>query len=104
MTFWCLAHFGDVLRLTTLLAGNGAGVLGRNPQGSGIEARDSVYGGKFSGSRAQLMLVPKGGTAGKPTTGTHAKGEISMDSAATFWVCTRGGNPGTWRKVATTAN
>ncbi len=82
----------------------GAGVIGRNPSGPGVEGRDSVYGGKFAGSRAQLMLKPRGGTAGKPTTGAHAKGEISMDSKATLWVCTVGGTPGTWRKVATTAN
>jgi hypothetical protein len=50
------------------------------------------------------MIKPKGGTAGKPTTGAHLKGEISMDSAATLWVCTVAGTPGTWRKVATTAN
>jgi hypothetical protein len=83
--------------------GTGAGVLGRNPGGPGIEARDSVYGGKFSGSRAQLMLVPKGGTAGKPTTGAHARGEISMDSKANLYVCTHAGTPGTWRRVQTVA-
>ncbi len=73
----------------------GAGILGRNPSG---------YGGQFEGGKAQLMLTPKGGTAGKPTTGAHLKGEISMDSAATLWVCTVSGTPGTWRKIATTAN
>jgi len=60
-------------------------------------------GGHFQGVKAQLMLKPKGGTAGKPTTGAHAQGEISMDSAATLWVCTVAGTPGTWRKVTTTA-
>ena len=41
------------------------------------------------------MLVPKGGTAGKPTTGAHARGEISMDSKANLYVCTHAGTPGT---------
>jgi hypothetical protein len=82
--------------------GNGAGVLGRNPNGPGVEARDSVYGGKFAGSRAQLLLVPKG-AAGKPTTGAHTKGEIYMDSTGALFVCTANGTPGTWRKVTTTA-
>ena len=48
------------------------------------------------------MLMPKG-SAGKPTTGSHTKGELYMDSGATLFVCTRGGTPGTWRKFTTTA-
>lgn len=81
--------------------GGSAGVVGRNRTGNGVEGRDSRYGGKFAGSRAQLMLEPKS-TAGKPT-GAHSKGEIYMDSAANLFVCTVGGNPATWRKVTTTA-
>jgi hypothetical protein len=80
----------------------GSGVLGRNTNGNGVEGRDSRYGGKFAGSRAQLMLEPKT-AAGKPTTGTHTKGEIYMDSAGTLFVCTVSGTPGTWRRVATAA-
>jgi hypothetical protein len=49
-----------------------------------------------------LRLVPKT-TVGKPTTGTHTKGEIYMDSAGTLFVCTANGTPGTWKKVSTTA-
>ena len=69
----------------------GAGVLGRNNSG---------YGGQFEGGKAQLMLKPAG-SAGKPTTGSHAKGEIYMDSAGTLFVCVRGGTPGRWRKLTT---
>ena len=81
--------------------GSGAGVLGRNTNGNGIEGRDSRYGGKFAGSRAQLMLEPKS-NAGKPS-GAHSKGEIYMDGAGALFVCVKGGNPATWRKVSTTA-
>lgn len=73
---------------------NGAGVLGRNSGG---------YGGQFEGGKAQLWIKPKPAT-GEPKTGAHLKGEISMDFEATLWVCTASGTPGTWRKVATTAN
>ncbi len=68
-----------------------AGVLGRNPSG---------YGGQFEGGKAQLMLKP-GGSAGKPTTGTHTKGEIYMDKAGALFVCTAGDGTtvGTWKKV-----
>ena len=82
--------------------GNGVGVLGRNPSGAGVEGRSSRYGGRFSGSRAQLVLVP-GSATGRPTTGTHTKGEIFLDSTATLFVCARGGKPGTWKKFTTTS-
>ena len=74
---------------------SGAGVLGRNNSG---------YGGQFEGGKAQLKLKPSS-TRGKPTTGTHAKGEIYMDSAGTLFVCTAGDGStvGTWKRVNTTA-
>ena len=49
-----------------------------------------------------MKLTPKG-TAGKPTSGAHTKGEIYLDSAGALFVCTVGGTPGTRRKVTTTA-
>jgi hypothetical protein len=36
--------------------------------------------------------VPKG-SAGKPTSGAHTKGEVYMDSAGTLFVCTANGTP-----------
>jgi len=94
--------------------GAGAGVLGRNGAGEGVRGEGKVglygksttsggYGGQFEGGKAQLRLVPRG-TPGKPTSGTHAKGEIYLDSAGTLFICTVGGTPGTWRKVSTTAD
>lgn len=88
-----------------------AGVLGRNADagGVGVQAQGATgidaegaggYGGQFRGGRAQLRLVP-GATPGSPTTGTRAKGEIYMDRAATLWVCTMGGTPGTWVRLTT---
>ena len=72
--------------------GLGAGVLGRN---------DTGYGGQFEGGKAQLKLKAVG-SAGKPS-GAHTKGEVYMDSAGALFVCVKGGIPGTWRKVSTTA-
>jgi hypothetical protein len=94
--------------------GGDAGVLGRNNTGVGVlgEGRNGVhgtasggYGGQFEGGRAQLRLVPAG-TVGKPTSGTHQKGEIYMDSAGALFVCTATSTATTtakWRKVTTTA-
>ncbi len=69
----------------------GAGVLGRNSLG---------YGGQFEGGKAQLKLKPSA-SAGKPTSGTHTKGEIYMDKAGALFVCTAGDGTsvGTWKKV-----
>jgi len=61
----------------------------------------SGYGGYFRGGKAQLRLALSS-TAGKPTAGAHVKGEIYMDSAATLYVCTVAGTPGTWRRLTTT--
>ena len=89
----------------------GAGILGRNSGGEGVrgEGTNGVhgqatggYGGLFEGGKAQLRIAPKG-TAGRPTTGAHTKGELYMDSAAALFVCTASGTPGRWRKVTTTA-
>ena len=76
----------------------GAAAIVGEHSGSGTT---SGYGGQFKGARAQVRLVP-GATAGKPTSGTHAKGELYMDAAATLYVCTVGGTPGTWRRLTTT--
>jgi hypothetical protein len=89
----------------------GAGILGRNSGGSGVQGEGgngvhgkatSGYGGLFEGGKAQLKIAPKG-TAGRPTTGAHSKGELYMDSAAALFVCTASGTPGKWRRVTTTA-
>ncbi|MDP9410200.1 MAG: hypothetical protein M3P70_06790 [Actinomycetota bacterium] len=55
----------------------------------------------LEGGKAQLKLKPAA-SAGKPTTGTHTKGEIYMDSTEALFVCTAGDGTtvGTWKKVA----
>ena len=87
-------HLGQGYGVVGDGAGAGfSGVLGRNSSG---------YGGVFEGGKAQLKLTPKS-TTGRPNSGSHQKGELYLDSAATLFVCTRSGTPGTWRKVTTTA-
>lgn len=78
---------------------NGRGVAGDSAQGVGVLGTStSGIGGVFKGGKAQLRLVP-GSAAGKPTSGTHVKGELYMDSAARLFVCVANGSPGTWKKV-----
>ena len=50
-------------------------------------------------------MAPKT-TAGKPTTGSHAKGELYLDSAGTLFICTKaddGVTAAVWKKVSATA-
>ena len=56
------------------------------------------YGGFFQGGKAQLRLAPIN-ILGKPTTGAHLIGELFLDKAATLWICTASGTPGTWKRV-----
>jgi hypothetical protein len=82
--------------------GSGEGVRGNSTGGRGVSGSSaSGYGGLFSGGKAQLRLVPED-RSGRPG-GAHSKGEIYMDTNAALFVCVRGGTPGRWRKVSTSA-
>jgi hypothetical protein len=74
-----------------------AGVRGESVAGPGVFGEGHI-GGQFTGTAAQLSLVP-GPSAGKPTSGVHHMGEIYLDSAASLFICIAGGTPGTWVKV-----
>jgi hypothetical protein len=55
-------------------------------------------GGSFDGTLAPLRLVPAA-TAGAPKSGTHAAGELYVDSAGRLFYCRAGGTPGTWSEL-----
>ena len=71
---------------------DGIGVLG-------IGRGDAFFGVQGEGQNG----VVGNGTRGRPTSGSHQKGEIYLDSAGAIFVCARSGTPGTWRKVTTTS-
>jgi hypothetical protein len=99
---WGETHSGPAVAGVMGYSSQVVGVAGTSAISVGVVGRGGSYGGEFFGGKAQLKLTPKG-TAGKPTSGTHTKGEIYMDSAGTLFVCTANGTPGTWRMVTTTA-
>lgn len=43
--------------------------------------------------------LPMTGTAGAPTSGTWAYGQLAIDSQNRIWVCTAAGTPGSWQLV-----
>jgi hypothetical protein len=83
--------------------GSGNGLNGDSATGAGVHGKStSGYGGLFEGGKAQVRLVPKS-TSGRPTTGSHAKGELYLGSTGNLYICVASGTPGTWRKVTTTS-
>jgi hypothetical protein len=81
---------------------NGNGVFARsNGKGAGVRAHsDDGLGGEFSGGKAPIRLAPAA-TAGAPNaaTGSHKRGELSVDANGQLFFCTVDGTPGTWKRV-----
>jgi hypothetical protein len=74
------------------------GVFGLSTNGTGVHGSGGTVGGSFQGKSAAVRLMPQP-SAGKPTSGLHARGELLCDKNGVLWFCTAGGNPGTWKKV-----
>jgi hypothetical protein len=80
----------------------GIGVHGATYSGSGVLGFSTGgYGGDFSGGSAPLHLSPNG-NAGAPASGTHAAGELYVDSLGILWYCIASGTAGTgtWVQVS----
>jgi hypothetical protein len=95
---------GDMAFGVTGISSIRTGVSGIANSGIGVAGSSATgLGASFMGGLAPLLLSPAG-AAGAPTGGTHAKGEISVDSAATVWVCIASGGPGTWARLTAVQN
>lgn len=70
------------------------GVLG--VQGQSLYGR----GGSFFGGLAQLGLQVDGSRPPTEDTSEHLAGDVVVDKNADMWLCTAGGTPGTFRKLA----
>jgi hypothetical protein len=77
-----------------------AAVLGlTNGTGAGVEGTStSGYGLSGQGGLAPLYLSPAG-SAGPPTSGAHALGELYVDAGGVVYSCQSAGTPGTWVPV-----
>ncbi|MBV9169203.1 MAG: hypothetical protein JOZ81_03860 [Chloroflexi bacterium] len=95
--------------------GNGinVGVDGNSPNGDAVSGFSSIggtgvfgesvngLGAEFKGGEAPVRLDP-GTTAGAPTSGTHKRGELYVDSQGQLFLCvadSTSGNAGTWKQV-----
>ena len=82
-------------------SGGAVGVLGLSTNASAVHgASANAYGGEFKGGRAPVRLTPHATLVGRPTTGSHKRGELFADAAGALWYCTADGTPGTWKKVS----
>jgi hypothetical protein len=63
-----------------------------------IGSSSNNVGAELSGGRAAVRLVPRG-TPGPPTSGSHQRGELLVDSKGVLYFCKTDGTPGTWKKV-----
>lgn len=50
-----------------------------------------------------ILLTPSG-SSGAPGSGTHAKGELAIDTDGVLWICTTAGTPGTWKRSGSSTN
>lgn len=60
------------------------------------QAYDAATVGVTKNGLTAIRFVGYKSTAGAPTTGTWAAGDLVMDSAKVLWRCTAAGTPGTW--------
>ena len=86
----------------------GNGVVGRGVSDSssyGVWGRASTGYGVVGASDSGIDIACFGTgrfylTSGVITSGTHSAGEIIKDASSDLWLCTVGGSPGTFRKLA----
>jgi hypothetical protein len=82
--------------------GAGIGVNASSRDGLGVSGHSTNgLGAEFSGGKAPIRLAPAA-TPGAPTTGSHKRGELYVDSQGDLFLCTQdsvSGNAGKWRKV-----
>ena len=58
------------------------------------DAGTASFGGK--NALGAIRFAGFKNTAGAPTTSTWASGDLVLDSAGAWHLCTTGGTPGTW--------
>jgi hypothetical protein len=78
-----------------------AGVYALSTGAAALEGNGGTYGAWLTGAKAAVYLVPQT-AAGKPTSGSHKRGELLCDKNGVLWFCTTTGAPGTWKKVTLT--
>jgi hypothetical protein len=67
--------------------------------GSGVADLDATTGVAAVGAKnglANIRLCGYKATGGAPSTGTWAAGDVVIDSAGVWHLCSAGGTPGTW--------
>ena len=82
---------------------SGMGVLGKVTTGTGVRGESASGVDLAAGGSGRLLQKPTA-AAGAPGSGTYATGEMIRDKIGAMWLCTTGGTPGTWGRVASVAS
>lgn len=100
---WSGADFTGTQSNVLRLESAGPHLIGRVQFGTGafddVHDIDSGTGVAALGAKnglANIRLCGRKATAGAPTTGTWITGDLVLDSAGAWHLCTTGGTPGVW--------
>lgn len=100
---WANADFSGVQSNVMRWEAAGPHLIGRVQFGTGafddVHDIDSGTGVAALGAKnglANVRLCGRKATAGAPTTGTWLTGDLVLDSAGAWHLCTAGGTPGSW--------
>jgi len=86
--------YGLATQDSTAVGVRGESASGTGVVGSGLAGHDLLAGGS-----GRIGMVPNL-SAGPPSTGTYATGDVFCDAAGNLWACVAGGSPGSFRKLA----
>jgi hypothetical protein len=76
--------------------GGGTGVNAYSNSGTALNCYTNTgVGAAIYAGKAHLLLSP-GAAGGPPKTGSHARGEVYVDSNGVHWHCVTAGTPGSW--------
>ncbi|MCU1455069.1 MAG: hypothetical protein JWN46_3215 [Acidimicrobiales bacterium] len=80
---------------------SGSAVVAFSTSGTGVVALSGGTAVECASPRTQISLVPRDYIGAPAADGfDHVRGDLVEDSVGNLWLCTTGGKPGTWRKLA----
>jgi len=80
----------------TLVTPNIGAATGTSLTATGTVTGNAVAATGLTGATTNTVRLVGATSAGAPTSGTFAVGDLVIDDTGTLWICTTAGTPGTW--------
>ena len=80
----------------TLTTPNIGAATGTSLTATGTVTGNAVAATGLTGATTNTVRLVGATSAGAPTSGTFAVGDLVIDDTGTLWICTTAGTPGTW--------